>query len=46
MGFHQTLFNDVGNIHAKLLSGKRTGYKITEALTMLVKSGHESTAYC
>ena len=42
MVFHQTLFNDIGNIHAILLSGKKTGYKIACALAMLVTSEHES----
>ena len=45
MVFHQTLFNDMGNIRAILLSGKKAGYKIACALAMLVTSRHESTAH-
>lgn len=45
MVFHQTLFNDMGNIHALLLSGKKTGYKIACALAMLVTSERESTVH-
>ena len=43
MVFHQTLLDDMGNIHSMLLSGKKTGYKIPCALAMLVTSEHEST---